>query len=90
LSYVQERLADVWKENVMKDLESGSLSYTIVGEFLLDLKKKFKEEGNKTVKMAELKKIEQEGKTIDEFVQEFKRAARGSKYKESPLVKKFK
>jgi len=74
----------------MKDLESESLSYTIVEEFLLDLKEKFKGKGNKTVKVAELKKIKQEGKTMEKFVQEFKRVARGSKYEERPLVKKFK
>jgi len=42
----------------MKNLESESLSYTIVGEFLLDLKKEFGDGDNKTAKIAELKKIE--------------------------------
>jgi len=32
------------------------------------------------VKAAELKKLEQEGKTMKKFVQKFKRAARGSEY----------
>ena len=40
--------------------------------------------------MAELKKLEQEGKTIEEFVQEFKRAVRGSGYEGRPLVEEFK
>ena len=48
----------MWKENVMKNLESESLSYTIVGEFLSDLKKEFGDGDNKTAKIAELKKIE--------------------------------
>ena len=74
----------------MKDLESGSLSYITVGEFLLDLKEEFREENNKTVKIAELKKIKQEGKTIEKFVQELRRAARKSRYKRRLLVKKFK
>ena len=34
--------------------------------------------------------MEQEGKTMKEFVQEFKRAAIGSRYKERPLVEEFK
>jgi len=42
------------------------------------------------VKVAELRRLEQEGKTIKEFVQEFQRAARGSSYKGRPLVEKFK
>ena len=44
----------MWK-NVLKDLEVGELEYTIVKEFLADLKKKF-EEDDKIIKVAELKK----------------------------------
>ena len=34
--------------------------------------------------------MEQEGRTIEEFVQEFKRAARGSEYEGRLLVEEFK
>jgi len=43
------------------------LSYTIIGEFLSDLKKEFGREDNKTIKVAELKKVEQEGKIIEDL-----------------------
>ena len=33
LSYIQEGVADVWKENVMKKLESGELEYESTEEF---------------------------------------------------------
>ena len=42
----------------MEDLESRILSYVTVREFLLDLKKKFGRGNNKTMKVAELKKVE--------------------------------
>jgi len=42
------------------------------------------------VKAAELRKLEQGERTMEEFVQEFKRAARGSGYEERLLVEKFK
>jgi len=42
------------------------------------------------VKVAELKRLEQRGKTMEEFVQEFRRTARGIRYEERPLVKEFK
>ena len=61
-------MADVWKENTMEDLEEGLLEYEIAGEFLADIKKEFGEEDEKTVKVAELKRLEQEEKTIEEFV----------------------
>ena len=62
----------------MEELEEGILEYESVGEFLATIKKEFGEEEEESVKVAELKKLEQEGKTMEEFVQEFKRAARGS------------
>ena len=42
------------------------------------------------VKIAKLKKIEQGGRTMEEFVQDFKRIARGSGYEGRPLIEKFK
>ena len=52
----------------MEDLESGNLSYTTIREFLSDLKKKFEGDDNKIMKVADLKKIEQRSKIIEEFV----------------------
>ena len=42
------------------------------------------------MKVAELKKLEQGEKIMEEFVQEFRRAARGSGYEGCPLIKEFK
>ena len=42
------------------------------------------------MKAAELRKLEQGGRTIEEFIQEFKQAARESRYEGRPLVEKFK
>lgn len=58
LSYVQERLADVWKKNVMNDLKRGILNYKVVEEFLVDLKEEFSKGDNEILKVAELKRIE--------------------------------
>ena len=90
LLHVQGGLANIWKENVLEDLEEGVIEYESVGKFLIVLKKEFGGGDEEAVKVAELKKLEQEGKTMDEFVQEFKRAARGSRYEEHPLIKEFK
>lgn len=90
LLYIQRVLVNIWKENILKDLESKSLECVIVGKFLMDLKKKFSSRDNKTIKVAELKKVKQESRTIKEFVQKFRRVARESKYKERLLIKEFK
>jgi len=68
LSYVQGGLADIWKENVMEELETGEIEFESTGEFLAEIKKEFGGGDEKSVKVAELKKIEQGGRTIKEFV----------------------
>jgi len=90
LSYVQGGLADIWKENVMEELEAGEVEYESVEEFLTSLRKEFGRGEKESVKAAELRKLEQEGRTIEEFVQEFKRVARESGYEGRPLVEEFK
>ena len=90
LSYVQGGSADVWKENMMEEMESGEVEYESAEEFLTCLKKEFGGGEEESVKAAELRKLEQGGKTMEEFVQEFKRTARGSGYEGRPLVEEFK
>jgi len=90
LSYVQGGSADVWKENVMEELEAGEIEYEIVEEFLTSLRKEFGGGEEESVKAAELRKMEQGGKSMEEFVQEFKRVARGSRYEGRPLMEEFK
>ena len=74
----------------MENLKKELLEYETIGEFLTDIKKEFEEGEEKSVKMAELKKIEQGEKMIEKFVQEFRRAARGSGYEGTPLIEEFK
>ena len=74
----------------MEELESGEVEYESAEEFLAGIKKEFGRGEEEAVKVAELRKLEQGGRIIEEFVQEFKRAARGSRYKGRPLVEEFK
>jgi len=90
LTYVQGESADVWKENIMEELESGEVEYETVEEFFTNLRKEFGGGEEESVKAAELRKLEQGGRTMEEFVQEFKRVARGSRYEGRPLVEEFK
>jgi len=87
---VQEGSTDVWKENVMEELEAGEIEYEIAEEFLTSLKKEFRGGEEESVKAVELRKLEQGEKTMEEFVQEFKKAARGSRYEGRPLIEEFK
>ena len=61
-----------------------------MGEFLANLKQKFRNGNNELVKVTKLKKVEQELKTIEEFVQKFRRVIRRISFEERLLIKKFK
>ena len=80
----------MWKENVMEELEAGEVEYESVEEFFTILKREFGAGEEESVKAAELRKIEQGGRTMEEFVQKFKWAARESRYEGRLLVKEFK
>ena len=58
LSYMQGGLADMWKENVMEELESGEMEYKTVEEFFTSLRKEFGGGEEELVKVAELRKLE--------------------------------
>ena len=75
---------------MLEELKARELEFKTVREFLAEIKKEFDGGEEESVKTAELKKLEQGGRTMEEFVQEFKRAVRGSGYEGRPLVEEFK
>ena len=90
LSYVQGGSADIWKENIIEELETGEIEFELAGEFLAEIKREFREGDEESVKVAELKKTEQGERMMEEFVQDFKRTARESSYEGRPLIEEFK
>ena len=75
---------------MLEDLKGELLEYETIGEFLADLRKEFGRGDEKTVKVVELKRLEQGGRIIEKFVQKFRRVARDNKYEERLLVEEFK
>ena len=57
LSYVQGGLADIWKENIIEEIETGEMEFELAREFLAEIKKEFGGGNEESVKIAELKKI---------------------------------
>ena len=51
-----------------EDLKGGLLEYKNIEEFLVDIRKEFRGKNKQSIKVAELRRLEQEGKTIEEFV----------------------
>ena len=71
LLYMQRGSVDIWKKNMLEDLKKGLLEYKTVGKFLVEIRKEFGEGEEESVKVAKLRRLEQGGKTMEEFVQEF-------------------
>ena len=74
----------------MEELEAVEVEYELAGEFLAEIKKEFGRGDEESVKVADLKRIEQESRNMEEFMQDFKRVARGSGYEGCSLIEEFK
>ena len=74
----------------MKDLKAREVKYKSAEDFLAEIRKEFGGGDKESTKVAELKRIEQGDRIMEEFVQDFKRVARGSGYKGYLLIEKFK
>jgi len=77
-------------QTIFKNEDERSCSYESAEEFLTSLKKEFGGGEEELMKAVELRKLEQGGRTMEEFIQEFKWAARGSGYEGRPLIEEFK
>jgi len=55
LFFVQKESANIWKKNILEDLEEEVIEYELVGEFLMAIKKEFGSEDKESVKVAERK-----------------------------------
>ena len=62
-------MVDILKKNVMRNLENGSLEFAIVEELILlmNLKKESGGGDNEIMKVAELKKVEQKSRTMEDL-----------------------
>ena len=58
-------------------------------ELFSKMRNEFGEIAEEEQKIEQLRIIEQEERTCDEYVQEFKKVARGSGYEGRPLIKEF-
>jgi len=61
-----------------------------VEELFTKIRQEFREFDEESIKVDELRVLEQGRKTVDKYVQEFRRTTRGSGYKRRALVKEFK
>jgi len=90
LSYVQGGVAEAWKDNLLDELAKGESEVEAAEQLFSKIRNDFGEASEKERKIEQLWTIEQGGRTCNEYVQEFKKVARGSNYEGRPLIEKFK
>jgi len=90
LSYVQGGVAEVWKDNLLDELAKGESEVESAEQLFTKIRDDFGETSEGKRKIEQLRTIEQGRRTCNEYVQKFKKVARGSSYKRRPLIKEFK
>jgi len=90
LSYMQGGIAEAWKDNLLDELAKGESEVESVEQLFTKIRNDFGETLEEKRKIEQLRTIEQEVRTCDEYMQEFKKIARGSGYEGRPLIEEFK
>jgi len=90
LSYMQGGIAEAWKDNLLDELAKEESEVESAEQLFAKIRNDFREISEEKRKIEQLRTIEQGGRTCNEYVQEFKKVARGSGYKGRPLIKEFK
>jgi len=90
LSYMQGGVAEVWKDNILEEIEKGTLEVETMEELFKKIREEFWEFDKESRKVNKLRLLVQGSRTCNKYVQEFKRVARGSGYKGIALIEEFK
>jgi len=90
LTYIQEEVAEVWKENILEERRQGLSLVETVEELFTKMREEFGEFNEELRKVDELRVLEQGEQTYNEYVQVFKKVSKGSGYESRPLIEEFK
>jgi len=68
LSYIQEGIAEAWKDNLLNKLAKRESEVESVEQLFTKMRNNFGETSEEERKIEQLRTIEQRGKTYDEYV----------------------
>ena len=75
---------------MLDELAKGESEVESAEQLFTKIRNNFRETLEEKRKIEQLRTIEQEGRTCDEYMQEFKKVTRGSSYERRPLIEEFK
>ena len=90
LSYVQGGVAEVWKNNVLEEINKGTLEVETMEELFEKMREEFGEFNEESRKVDKLRLLVQGSRTCGKYMQEFRRAARGIGYEGRVFIEEFK
>jgi len=90
LSYIQGGIAEAWKDNLLNELAKRKSKVELAEQLFTKIRNNFGETLEEERKIEQLRTIEQEERTCNEYVQEFKKITRESSYKGRSLIEEFK
>jgi len=90
LFYMQGGVAEVWKDNMLEKISKGTSDVENINELFKKIREEFGEFDKESRKADKLRLLVQGQKTCNEYMQEFRRVARGSSYEGKALINKFK
>ena len=90
LFYVQGGVAEAWKDNLLDKLLKEESEVEIVEKLFNKMRNEFGETEEEEKKIEQLRTIEQRDRTYDEYIQEFKKITRESRYERWPFIEEFK
>ena len=91
-SYVQGEggVAEVWKDNILEEINKGRIKVETMEKLFEKMREEFGEFNEESRKVDKLRLLVQGAKICNKYMQEFRRAARGSRYKGRALIEEFK
>ena len=87
---MQGGVVEAWKNNLLDELAKGELEMESTEQLFTKIRNDFGETLEEERKIEQLRTIEQEGRTCNKYMQEFKKVARRSDYERRPLIEEFK
>jgi len=75
---------------LLDKLAKGESEVELIEQLFTKIRNDFGETSEEERKIEQLRTIKQGGRICNEYVQEFKKIARGSSYKGRPLIEEFK
>ena len=90
LSYMQTGSAKIWHDYDIALMYKGQQSFLMSDELLKKIDRKFSDMDKRTTQSLKIRTIQQGDRSVDEYIQEFEKAALEAGYKGYPLVVEFK